>query len=58
LLRVLGTTGSFCRSAGDRELVAEQVRLVLEAGDAGIRQPADLVPVRAHGERVLRELTG
>jgi uncharacterized membrane protein len=58
LLRVLSTTGRFCRDAASRELVAQQVRLVLEAGIATVRQPADLVPVRAHADRVLRQLEG
>jgi len=58
LLRVLSTTGRFCRDAAGRDLVAEQVRLVLEAGVAEVRQPADLVPVRTHAEQVLRELAG
>lgn len=56
LLRVLSTTGTFCRDAASRELVAGQVRLVLEAAVANVLQPADLVPVRAHAEQVLRRL--
>jgi uncharacterized membrane protein len=58
LLRVLGTTGRFCRDSASRALVAEHVRLVLEAGIAEIRQPEDLVPVRAHADQVLRQLAG
>ena len=58
LLRVLSTTGGFCRDAASRELVAGQVRLVLEAAVASVRQPADLVPVRAHADQVLRQLAG
>jgi uncharacterized membrane protein len=56
LLRVLGTTGWFCRDPADRELVAEQVQLVVEAAEMAIRQSADLAPVRAHADRVLRQL--
>jgi uncharacterized membrane protein len=58
LLRVLSTTGGFCPDAASRELVAGQVRLVLEAAVASVRQPADLVPVRAHADQVLRQLAG
>jgi uncharacterized membrane protein len=58
LLRVLDTTGEFCSEAEDRKLVAAQVQLVLEAAEMAIRQPADLVPVRAHAERVIRHLAG
>jgi len=58
LLRVLSTTGRFCRDAASRELVAGQVRLVLEAAVANVRQPADLIPVRAHADQVLRQLAG
>lgn len=58
LLRVLATTGRFCHDPEDRTAVAGQVRLVLEDAERAIRQPADLVPVRAHAELVLRELGG
>lgn len=58
LLRVLGTTGTFCQSATDRDHVADHVRLVLAAAEIGVRQPEDLAPVRDHAERVLRELRG
>jgi uncharacterized membrane protein len=57
LLRVLRSTGSFCRTDADRALVAEQVRLVLAGAEVAIRLPDDLAPVRAHGEQVLREVT-
>jgi uncharacterized membrane protein len=56
LLRVLGSTGRFCIDPDDRELVAAQVRLVVEAAEMSIRQTADLAPVRAHADRVLGEL--
>lgn len=58
LLRVLGSTGRFCRNDEDRAQVAEQVRLVVADAKASVAQPADLAPVVAHGERTLREVTG
>jgi uncharacterized membrane protein len=58
LLRVLRNTNAFCRGDAERELVAEQVRLVLEGAQAAIRQPADLVSVRELADEVLREVTG
>jgi uncharacterized membrane protein len=58
LLRVLHSTGRFCTDDAGRALVASQVRLVLADAEGAIRQPADLAPVRAHAERVLREVTG
>jgi len=56
LLRVLENTGTICVEADDRTLVATQVQLVLEAAEMSIRQQADLVPVRTHADRVLRQL--
>jgi uncharacterized membrane protein len=56
LLRVLGSTGRFCADPDDRKLMAAQVRLVVEAAELTIRQPADLTPVREHAEQVLADL--
>jgi uncharacterized membrane protein len=58
LLRVLASTGRFCREDASRRVVADHVRLVLEAAEERIAQPADLRPVTEHGERVLRAVTG
>lgn len=58
LLRVLRNTGQFCRDDAGRALVADHVRLVMEAAEAGIDQRADLQPVLEHGESVLQEVTG
>ena len=58
LLRVLRITSTFCRTDADREAVAFQVRLVREAAETAIRQPADLAPVRDFADEVLREVTG
>lgn len=58
LLRVLRSTGQFCRDDEGRALVAGHVRLVMEAAEAGIEQPADLQPVLEHGQSVLVEVTG
>jgi len=58
LLRVLRNTSAFCLRDADRDQVAVQVRMVLEAAEAAIRQPADLAPVREFGDAVLREVTG
>ena len=58
LLRVLATTGRFCDDPRDRRLVAEQVELVIADAERAIVQPADLAPVRAHADLVLRELAG
>jgi uncharacterized membrane protein len=56
LIRVLRTTARFCRDDAARLLVAEQLRLVLEAAELGIRQQADLEPVRAAAARALSAL--
>jgi uncharacterized membrane protein len=56
LLRILHSTGQFCRDDVGRSLVAQQVRLVLADAERAIEQPADFVPVRKHAERVLREI--
>jgi uncharacterized membrane protein len=58
LLRVLRSTGRFCVDDAARALVAAQVRLVLADAESAIRQPADLLPVREHAGRVLREVSG
>ncbi len=58
LLRVLGTTGRFCADPADRKVVAAEVRLVVEDAEQSIRQPADLVPVRDHADRLLGDLLG
>jgi len=58
LLRILHSTGQFCRDDVGRSLVAQQVRLVLEDAERSIRQPLDFDPVREHGERVLRDVAG
>jgi uncharacterized membrane protein len=58
LLRVLRSTGQFCRDDEGRALVAGHVRLVMEAAEAGIEQRSDLQPVLEHGERVLVEVSG
>lgn len=58
LLRILGSTGRFCADDQTRAVLAEQVRLVLSDAEAAIVQPADLAPVRADAERVLREVSG
>jgi uncharacterized membrane protein len=56
LLRVLATTGRFCHNPEDRVLIAEHVQLVVEDAERTIPQPADMAPVRAHADLVLREL--
>lgn len=56
LIRVLRTTAWFCPDDDGRALVADQVRLVLEAAELSIRQPADLEPVRTAAGLVLSEL--
>jgi uncharacterized membrane protein len=56
LLRILHSTGQFCRDDAGRSLVAQQVRLVLADAEQAIAQPADFVPVREHAKRVLREI--
>jgi uncharacterized membrane protein len=56
LLRVLATTGRFCHDPDDRALIAGHVHLVVEDAERAIPQPADLVPVRAHADQVLRQL--
>lgn len=58
LLRVLGSTGGFCRDDAGRAVVAEHVRLVLEVAERGIAQEADRLPVARHGEALLRDLAG
>ena len=58
LLRVLRNTSTFCRTDADREAVAFQVRLVREAAETAIRQPADLAPVCDFADQVLRDVTG
>jgi uncharacterized membrane protein len=58
LLRILRSTGGFCADDGTRAVLAEQVRLVLADAEAAIVQPADLAPVRAYAEKVLREVSG
>jgi uncharacterized membrane protein len=58
LLRVLATTGRFCHDDAGRTVIAHHVRLVMEAAETRIAQPADLEPVTAHGESVLRDVTG
>jgi hypothetical protein len=55
---VLDTTGGFCQDPHDRSIVAGQVQLVIEDAERAVRQPADLVPVRAHADRVLARLVG
>jgi uncharacterized membrane protein len=57
LLRVLATTGRFCDDPDDRALIAEHVQLVVEDAERRIAQPADLAPVRAHADLVLRQLS-
>ena len=56
LLRVLATTGRFCHDPDDRALIAEHVQLVVEDAERTIAQAADLAPVRAHADLVLRQL--
>jgi uncharacterized membrane protein len=56
LLRILHSTGQFCRDDVGRSVVAQHVRLVLADAERSIEQPADFVPVREHAERVLREI--
>ena len=58
LIRVLASTGRFCHDDAGRQAVAHHVRLVMEAAQSRIVQPADLAPVTEHGERVLRTVTG
>ncbi len=58
LLRILDSTGRFCRDDAARALVAVHVRLVLDAAELAIRQPADLGPVREHAAEVLERVTG
>jgi hypothetical protein len=53
---VLSTTGSFCHDPDDRALIAEYVQLVVLDAERAIPQPADLAPVRAHADVVLRQL--
>jgi uncharacterized membrane protein len=55
LLRVLDTTGRFCRPE-DRPTIAHHVQLVLEAGERAVVQAADLAPVLEHGRQVLERL--
>ena len=57
LLRTLHRTGYFCRDDAGRAVVARHVRLVVEAAQGGVVQPADLAPVLEHAEAVLREVT-
>jgi len=56
LLRVLATTGGFCHNPDDRALIAAHVQLVVEDAERTIAQAADLAPVRAHADLVLRQL--
>jgi uncharacterized membrane protein len=56
LLRVLENTAAFCVEPDDRQVVAAQVQLVLEAAEMAVRQQADLEPVRAHAHGILRLL--
>ena len=56
LLRVLATTGTFCRDAADRALIARHVQLVVDDAQRTIAQPADLVAVRTHADLVLHQL--
>ena len=56
LLRVLATTGGFCDNPEDRALLAAHVQLVVEDAERTIAQAADLAPVRAHADLVLRQL--
>ena len=58
LLRALRSTGSFCLDDAGRALVAEQVRLVVEAARSAVVQPEDLEQVTVHAEAVLREVSG
>ena len=58
LLRVLASTGRFCRDDAGRAVIAAHVRLVMEAAERGVEQAADLEPVTQHGENVLRQVTG
>jgi uncharacterized membrane protein len=57
LIRVLKTTAWLCPDEAGRELVAGQLRLVLEDAERAIRQPADLEPVRAAATRALDEIS-
>jgi uncharacterized membrane protein len=57
LIRVLRTTARFCRDDAGRSLVAEQIHLVLEAAELGIRQQADLEPIRAAAARALSAIS-
>jgi uncharacterized membrane protein len=56
-LRTLHSTGQFCRDDNGRRLVVDQVKLVMTDAENAIVQPADLVVVREHADRVLRDLT-
>ncbi|TDD26283.1 DUF2254 domain-containing protein [Kribbella turkmenica] len=56
-LRILQSTGQFCRDDAGRRLVVEQVKLLLTDAERAIVQPADFVVVRDHADRVLRDLT-
>ena len=58
LLRVLATSGTFCRDPDDRALIALHVKLVVDDAERTIAQPADMVPVRAHAALVLHQLEG
>jgi len=53
---VLATTGGFTHNPEDRALIAAQVQLVVEDAERTIAQAADLAPVRAHADLVLRQL--
>lgn len=57
VLRALADTGRFCPDAERREMVAEQIRLVVKGAAAHVEEPADLAPVRAHADQVLNDLT-
>ena len=56
LLRVLGTTGTFCHDPDDRRLLASHVQLVVSDAERTVAQPADLEPVRTHAATVLAQL--
>lgn len=58
LLRILRSTSRFCVDDGTREVLADQVRLVVADAEAAIVQPADFVQVRRDADAILREVSG
>lgn len=58
LLRMLNNVGRFCLDDRRRAAVVREVRLVVEAAETSVSQRADLEPVLAQAEDVLRAVGG